>query len=422
GNEAVQRVLDEEFARLTEDRNLMRRFILTSGIDRQPLPLNVERLIKTAQQMFSIDGRKPSNLDPVEIINLVKSLTESRITVIRGDDVLSTEAQRNATLLFQIHLRASLATKRVIEKFHLTKEAFDWLLAEIETRFKRAQVSPGEMVGVLAAQSIGEPATQMTLNTFHNAGVGSKNVTLGVPRLKEVINVATNIKTPKMYIFLSDEISGNQQRVKDVQVGIEYTTLAHITAATEIWYDPEVTDTIIDEDREFVQLFHEIPDPRYPVEAVSPWLLRIELDRSKIVDKRLSVNEVVERISEVFKDDLQCFGSDDNADKMVIRCRIVNTEDLSKDDPDADPHADEDVFLKKIEASMLESVVLRGIKNIHRSSITSGKRNSIKANGEFLIEDEYLIETDGINLRDVLWQDHVDAKRTYSNYPIEILQ
>ncbi|KAJ2766193.1 DNA-directed RNA polymerase II core subunit rpo21, partial [Coemansia nantahalensis] len=147
GNEAVQRVLDEEFARLTEDRNLMRRFILTSGIDRQPLPLNVERLIKTAQQMFSIDGRKPSNLDPVEIINLVKSLTESRITVIRGDDVLSTEAQRNATLLFQIHLRASLATKRVIEKFHLTKEAFDWLLAEIETRFKRAQVSPGEMVG-----------------------------------------------------------------------------------------------------------------------------------------------------------------------------------------------------------------------------------------------------------------------------------
>ncbi|KAJ2692634.1 DNA-directed RNA polymerase II core subunit rpo21, partial [Coemansia spiralis] len=64
GNEAVQRVLDEEFARLTEDRNLMRGFILKSGIDKQPLPLNVERLIKTAQQMFSIDGRKPSNLDP----------------------------------------------------------------------------------------------------------------------------------------------------------------------------------------------------------------------------------------------------------------------------------------------------------------------------------------------------------------------
>jgi len=46
------------------------------------------------------------------------------------------------------------------------------------------QAQPGEMVGALAAQSLGEPATQMTLNTFHFAGVSSKNVTLGVPRLK----------------------------------------------------------------------------------------------------------------------------------------------------------------------------------------------------------------------------------------------
>ena len=54
------------------------------------------------------------------------------------------------------------------------------------------------MVGSIAAHSLGEPATQMTLNTFHFAGVSSKNVTLGVPRLKEIINVAKNIKTPIM--------------------------------------------------------------------------------------------------------------------------------------------------------------------------------------------------------------------------------
>lgn len=49
------------------------------------------------------------------------------------------------------------------------------------------QAQPGEMVGALAAQSLGEPATQMTLNTFHFAGVSSKNVTLGVPRLKVIV-------------------------------------------------------------------------------------------------------------------------------------------------------------------------------------------------------------------------------------------
>jgi DNA-directed RNA polymerase II subunit RPB1 len=75
----------------------------------------------------------------------------------------------------------------VSEKYRLSSEAFEWLIGEIEHRFHQAQVQPGEMVGALAAQSLGEPATQMTLNTFHFAGVSSKNVTLGVPRLKVLV-------------------------------------------------------------------------------------------------------------------------------------------------------------------------------------------------------------------------------------------
>lgn len=58
------------------------------------------------------------------------------------------------------------------------------------------------MVGALAAQSLGEPATQMTLNTFHYAGVSAKNVTLGVPRLKEIINVSKKPKTPSLTVYL----------------------------------------------------------------------------------------------------------------------------------------------------------------------------------------------------------------------------
>ena len=72
---------------------------------------------------------------------------------------------------------------------------------------------PGENVGTIAAQSIGEPSTQMTLNTFHNAGISSKNVTLGVPRLNEVINVARSIKTPSLKIFLDKSISKNEKEV-----------------------------------------------------------------------------------------------------------------------------------------------------------------------------------------------------------------
>ncbi|KAJ2376498.1 DNA-directed RNA polymerase II core subunit rpo21, partial [Coemansia sp. RSA 2607] len=417
GSETVQRVLDEEYARLSEDRRIAREFIIKDGKDRKPLPLNIERLIKIAQQTFNIDDRKPSNLNPVEVVNLVKSLTETRLPVIRGEDKLSVEAQHNATLLFQIHLRSRLATKKVIEEYRLNQEAFDWLLAEIEARFKRAQINPGEMVGVLAAQSIGEPATQMTLNTFHLAGVSS-GVTRGVPRLKEVINIATNIKTPTLRIYLTDDVSSNHERVKDVQVAIEHTTLADVTAATEIWYDPDVTDTIIDEDRDFVQMFYEIPDSRYPIEATSPWLLRLELNRQKVLDKKLSVNEIVEKITEMFKEDILVFGSHDNADKMVIRCRIVNTD--YKDDGDSG-QLEEDTFLKSIETEMLNKVVLRGIEGIKRTYMSEESKNVIEADGKYGIRKEWIIDTDGINLRDVLWQDSVDAKRSYSNHPIEIL-
>jgi DNA-directed RNA polymerase II subunit RPB1 len=67
---------------------------------------------------------------------------------------------------------------------------------------------PGDGIGTVAAQSIGEPATQMTLNTFHFAGVSAKNVTLGVPRLKEIINIAKKIKTPSLTVALRRDLVG----------------------------------------------------------------------------------------------------------------------------------------------------------------------------------------------------------------------
>lgn len=76
------------------------------------------------------------------------------------------------------------------------------MILNISSIFTTAIVHPGEMVGSIGAQSVGEPATQMTLNTFHSAGISSKNVTLGVPRLKEVINIAKAIKTPTLKVFL----------------------------------------------------------------------------------------------------------------------------------------------------------------------------------------------------------------------------
>ena len=69
-------------------------------------------------------------------------------------------------------------------------------------KYMRSLVNPGENVGTIAGQSVGEPSTQMTLNTFHLAGHGAGNMTLGVPRLKEILmTTPTNIKTPSMTVY-----------------------------------------------------------------------------------------------------------------------------------------------------------------------------------------------------------------------------
>jgi DNA-directed RNA polymerase II subunit RPB1 len=124
---------------------------------------------------------------------------------------------------------------QILKEYKLTTQSFNWLVNEIESRFHSALAQPGEMMGTVAAQSLGEPTTQMTLNTFHNAGVAAKNVTLGVPRLTEIINIAKNIKTPSLTIYLKPEAAQDQDLAKATQTRIEYTTVESVTQAVEIW-------------------------------------------------------------------------------------------------------------------------------------------------------------------------------------------
>ena len=177
----------------------------------------------------------------------------------------------------------------------------------------------------MAAQSIGEPATQMTLNTFHYAGVSSKNVTLGVPRLKEILNVAKNIKTPAMTVFLDPEVASDIEKAKIVQSAIEHTTLKNVTSSTEIYYDPDPRTTVIEDDYDTVEAYFAIPDQKVEesIDKQSPWLLRLELDRAKMLDKQLTMVQVAEKISQNFGEDLFVIWSDDTADKLIIRCRVV---------------------------------------------------------------------------------------------------
>ena len=99
----------------------------------------------------------------------------------------------------------------------------------------------------------------MTLNTFHFAGISAKNVTLGVPRFKEIINVNKNIKTPSLKVFLEPKYRKKEKIVTKLGSEIEFTTLSHVVAESAIYYDPDPERTLIKADEALVQLYNEVP-------------------------------------------------------------------------------------------------------------------------------------------------------------------
>lgn len=338
---------------------------------------------------------------------------------------MSIEAQDSATYLFKCHLRSRLAFKRLVNEYSMSKKALDYVLGELQDRFLKAAVAPGEMVGVLAAQSIGEPATQMTLNTFHFAGVSSKNVTLGVPRLKEILNIAANIKTPSMLVRQLNKKAG-QIEAKALRSAIELTTLRSLTQSVELYYDPDIQSTLVEADEDMVESYFIVPEEDEVIESQSKWLLRIILDRKKLLDKNITINEVASKIKAEFAPNLAVIFSDENADEQVMRVRFIWDGNLKQDDDEDEDERDER-WMRKLEMHLLDEVILRGVSGVERAFIREEKIVAENADGSLVLSNsdprckEWVLDTTGTALAKVLTIDDVDATTTYSNSFIEIL-
>ncbi len=105
----------------------------------------------------------------------------------------------------------------------ITKEKLVKVMEEISLSYKTAKVHAGECVGLVSAESIGEPGTQMTLNTFHFAGVAEMNVTTGLPRIIEIFDAQKEIKTPMTEIFLKAPHNNSIESVKKFAAKIKET-------------------------------------------------------------------------------------------------------------------------------------------------------------------------------------------------------
>ena len=238
----------------------------------------------------------------------------------------------------------------------LTDDELRKLIIKLKQAYDRAYVEAGEAVGTVAAQSVGEPGTQMTMRTFHYAGVTELNVTLGLPRLIEIVDAREKIKTPTMDIYFTEDKRDDEEFVRTLANKIGKSTINDILSDFNLNYGT------------------------MEVEAV--------LDNKKIAEKRLDREEIDKKILKTFKKAVI------NGDHIVLSSNAEDSDFIIRE--------------LRLLADKFRDLQISGIKNIGRVIIRR--------------DDEWIIHTEGSNLKEVLSMDGIDQVRTTTNNIHEIGQ
>jgi DNA-directed RNA polymerase II subunit RPB1 len=325
------------------------------------------------------------------------------------------------SLLYYYHL--SPASLLIVKRFN--KTALITLLEMIILTYKKALVAPGEMVGMIAAQSIGEPTTQMTLNTFHFAGVASKsNVTRGVPRIEEILSLSENPKNPSCTVYLREEEEQNKDYAQATMHRLEHTKLREVVTAISICFDPDDLNTLIDEDRDlmeqykvFENLIDECAGTDSDESEKSKWIVRMELNIEAMLDRNITMDDIHFALKNAYNDDISCAYSDYNADKLVFRIRLNSMLAGKKKTTKVNPldQADEIYILKGFQDQLLDNVVLRGVRGIDKVILRKVMDGLYERDGSFEREESWVLDTVGTNLMGLLALDYIDTKRTCTN-------
>jgi len=398
-------IITNYYKQLLDDRINIINNISQNKIDFvTTIPMNIDNIIINNKNLFNL-GNNLSNLDPLYIINTIAKLNK----IIKNK-------------LVQIFIRFKLSPYNIIIKNRIHKEVFNKIIEDIKYKYITAFIDPGEMVGVIGAQSIGSESTQMTLNTFHMAGVSSKSsVTRGIPRLKELLQISKNLKSPSTIINLKEK-NVNNKYIKNIANNIILIKIKDIVSSSNIYFDPDDTNTIVEEDKQLLENYISfqndfgIDDYIYNTTNKCPLILRLIFNKYKMLDKNVSMIDIYNVLLQQFGDIIHCLYSDDNQDKLIFRIRYKNNFNPLNDDLDN---------LKILENNILKTT-LSGISpitniDINKETLYEVIDTDTINKGEIIEYESTTLETSGTNLLDILCLDYVDTTKTYSNDIYEML-
>ena len=385
---------------INEVQNIVTKYNLYSGFSVGASDLIGNDTVETTIAAALDKGRK----DVADIISSVHSGTFLNNSGRPDGEELENQ------IMNALRAAGSDVAKRIMDNLPIKNR-----MREIRFKYTTSRVHPGEMVGTVAAQSIGEPTTQLTLNTFHSAGTVKANATQGVPRIIELLSVSHNPKNPMNVIYLNPSVATSQDSTLSTMKEIQKTTLRDITKSVRIYYDPNpmTSNTVVQEDVEILRSYERFSVTQGDVKCVSPWVLRLELDRMDMRARNLEMTTIATRIQNnktlhVF----DCIHSDTNSpDKLILR--ITFGTDIVKNA----------LSLRFIEDKLLDTN-LTGVDGIGRVYIRELKSELTydPAIGGYTPLKQYVLDAEGTNLLDLSTLQNVDPMRSFSNDVHEIME
>src|ERR671910_2187013 len=199
------------------------------------------------QFLYGEDGIDPAKSDHGEAVNILR-LIEGESIVDEGKKATDVEISKILSSLganLNVKVKSNLETTLLNNR--LSKSGVEKVVRKIVDFTEKAMAEPGEAVGVVTAQSIGEPGTQMTLRTFHFAGVKERNVTLGLPRLIELVDARKKPVTPTMDIYLDEEHSVTREKALQVAKEIIFTKVGDLILKTDTDYTGVISFNLSEE-------------------------------------------------------------------------------------------------------------------------------------------------------------------------------
>jgi DNA-directed RNA polymerase II subunit RPB1 len=397
-------VMANYVAKILQDRKMLVEGVARGKMDTNLFaPVNIERLLLNLKVKFGLKQTDRTDLTPNYVLEGIERVF-ARTQQYHG--------------IWKALLRFHCAPHKLILKERFSKLAFDTLCEMLVMKNWQSWAQPGELVGIIAAQSIGEPSTQMTLNTFHLAGVAAKsNMTRGVPRLEELLKVTHNPKAIALTIFLKPEFRNIKDKAREVAQDLELTLLRDITVKAAIYHDPKDDSTVLAEDRDIIKFYKMFEMGDAPEEEGeqqekwSKWMLRLELDRERMFNKNITMDDIAFVLDNRFQKEINTVYSDFNSTKLIMRIRL---------NPSGDDMMDDLANLKKFQNRLLNSIVVRGLPGIKTVNFRKEEEYVEEVNGEYKQISQYVLETDGTNFLEVMNHPAVDGRRVLSTHPHDI--